>query len=713
MAATITHSMDRISELEDEQGIIRARLEESVVKERLSRDIYQNPNSGFRELYANEARACRRAAALNKFNEYKPRINVTLDYSNRNLIIHGVNSLGMPLQRFRDVLAVLGETDNDSGSEIGQFGMGHMSFRALSDNILFETYSLESSERYSYLGNGDQYEKLPEPKGLVSTGTRVTVTLRDQVQIDKLEQYARSVCKYSDVDTHLTVLDEDGNTLKEAEQINTFSDLGTVPSNFFGIPVEVEEEDFYIAGTVSSKETARSSPTILLLRMPIQATMLERSLGIFSKCVLDIRDERKYTPAADRERLTDEAQMRLLDKIKARLREAISPKLDIENLDDFRNSPCSGFYYNDIYDTALAEFYSPSTRTKEISEIINFRGKRNGDSEPVKLGNLIQQSKNVFFSRSVAKEYEHVLQKEYEDAAVFKFASKWQENNREDDLRLLRKYGIRTDTEAEFQRIKAKLGSEWKIGLEPRTDSGPSAPYYITTHESWVVSIERYGNSYHYLSHRANSEYRTSWIDTEKVIFIQNELAKYLDILAEVNCSYKLTKANPKRIHNALTLEKFVQNLGDKELQTSEGKITFRHVIDKGVPLEILVYDDSGLSERYKPDFRIFMALEPDEAFELAVFCTYHGARYRILQVVSEDMFYKIVGRSRSSYFGKTWEGRDSYEPDKMCVANCAFHVASALEDRELVEMYLFAMEDETNAAKAMEYRDFVMSLRK
>ena len=202
--------------------------------------------------------------------------------------------------------------------------MGHLSFRALSDNILFESYSLETGERYSYLGNGEVYEKLPDPKGLASTGTRVTVTLRDQGQMDKLEQYARSVCAYSDVDTFLTVLDEDGNAIKEAEQVNTLSDLGKLSSNFFGIPIEIEDENFYISGTVASKETTRSSPIILLIRIPIQAVILERSLGLFSKCVLNIKDERRYKPAADRERLTDEAQTLLLQKIKSRLKEELA-----------------------------------------------------------------------------------------------------------------------------------------------------------------------------------------------------------------------------------------------------------------------------------------------------------------------------------------------------------------------------------------------------
>ena len=51
-------------------------------------------------------------------------------------------------------------------------------------------------------------------------------------------------------------------------------------------------------------------------------------------------------------------------------------------------------------------------------------------------------------------------------------------------------------------------------------------------------------------------------------------------------------------------------------------------------------------------------------------------------------------------------------EPDKMCIANCAFHVAAALRNKDLAEMYLSAMEDESNVAKARRYRDFVLFLR-
>jgi hypothetical protein len=706
--ATVSVSEDRISKLEDDQGIIRARLEEGVVRQRLSRDIYSNPNSGFRELYANEVRACRRATALNPQNTHKPRVSISLDYSNRNLVIHGVNSLGMSLQKFKDVLAVLGETDNDSGSEIGQFGMGHLSFRALSDNILFESYSLESAEKYSYLGNGEIYERLPEPKGLTSTGTRVTVTFRDQVQIDKLEQYVRSVCAYSEVDTYLTVLDEDGNALKETEQINTFADLSKVPSSFFGIPIEIEDDDFYISGTIASNDTARSDPTILLIRIPIQGKILERSLELFSKFVFNVKNERKYRPAADRERLTDEAQTQLLQKINSRLKQVLASKLDIKTLDDFRNSPCPAFYYRDVEDKAVSEFYQASNETKEISEIINLEVKRNGDSEPVKLGNLVQQSKNLFFSNSVVKEYDHVLQKEYEDAVVFKFASRWKQQNCDDYRRLLLKYGIRTDSEEEIRRIKIKLGREWREGLEPEPRTEPGAPYQITTHESWTVNVERYGSTYHYLSQRANSSDRTAWLNMEKVIFIPDDLSKYLDILTAVDCTYKLTKASPKRIPGAMTLEKFIAKISAKEVETSEGRKTFSQISDSGKSVEVLVYDEARLAKVYSPDEGIFVPLEADEAFELAVFCAYFGRYCKIHQVIREGDFYKVVGKSRSSYFSKSWDGRESYEPDKMYVANCAFHVASAVGDKDLVEIYLCAMEGELDASA---YRDFVISL--
>lgn len=710
--ATLAISEDRISKLEDSNGIIRARLEETVVRQRLSRDIYSNPNSGFRELYANEVRACHRAEALNSEVE-KSRIMITLDYSNRNLVLHGVNSLGIPLGRFKEVVAVLGESDNDSANETGQFGLGLNSFQALSDNILFECFSLESGENYSYLGDGEKYERLPEPS-LDSTGTRVTVTLRESLDMGRLESYIRTVCLYSSVDTYLTVLDEDGNSVKELEKLNTCENLSDAISSSYGIPIEIDEEDFYLKGILAPRiSEGRPLPTILLLRIPIQGKTVANSLALFHSCIVNINDERKYKPAADRERLRDDAQETLVQKINQGLKDSLPKALDLTTLDDFRDSPCHDFYYA----SGETSLYKPAKETQEISSIINYHVKGNGDGkDSIKLGELILQSKNLFLSSSVVKEYEHILRKEYDDAIVFKPAYR---NYLDSYTReLFAKYGIRTDTEQEFQRIKTKLGRAWKEGLNSETRTEPDAPYYITVHQSHVISEERYGNTTHYLSERADSEFRTSWID-EKVIFIPGgELSKYLNILREVDCSYKLTKANPRKITGALTLEKFVGNIGINETETNEGKtMTFEEIVRRGKRVEVMVYDNPSLSGERRPDAKtIFLALDPDRAFEIAVLCTYLGVDYRIKSVIPEHEFFEATGKSRSSFFSKerdTGYGReDSYEPDAMFVANCAYHIALGIRDKGLVQLYLSAMEGNTNGNKAGEYRDFLFSLQ-
>ncbi len=111
-----------LTELADSNGVIKAKIDEAVVKERLSTGIYSNPRSAIRELYANELRACRES----RRRGLSPTIDVTINWKERTLTIHGIDSLGITRKKFVDVLAVLGETDNQSGTEIWQWGIGHL-----------------------------------------------------------------------------------------------------------------------------------------------------------------------------------------------------------------------------------------------------------------------------------------------------------------------------------------------------------------------------------------------------------------------------------------------------------------------------------------------------------------------------------------------------------------------------------------------------------
>ena len=145
--------------------------------------------------------------------------------------------------------------------------------------------------------------------------------------------------------------------------------------------------------------------------------------------------------------------------------------------------------------------------------------------------------------------------------------------------------------------------------------------------------------------------------------------------------------------------------------------MSFEEMIRSGKHVEVLVYDDRSLSEGRKSDEKtIFLALDSDSAFEIAVLCTYFGVDCRIESVIHENEFFEATGKSRSSFSSKervTGYGReDSYEPDVMFVANCAYHVALGIRDKGLVQLYLSAMEGSTNGNKAREYRDFLFSLQ-
>ena len=104
-----------------ENGMIQVKLEEEVVKQRVSHELYEKPSSGFRELFANELRACH--TAKNKYGA-NPRIEVTINPFEKKLSIQGYDSMGMSTELFLNVGRYLGRSDNFSGKEPGQFGFG-------------------------------------------------------------------------------------------------------------------------------------------------------------------------------------------------------------------------------------------------------------------------------------------------------------------------------------------------------------------------------------------------------------------------------------------------------------------------------------------------------------------------------------------------------------------------------------------------------------
>ena len=692
MASTI------FSELADSSGIVKAKLDESAIKERLSSSIHSNLNSAFRELYANELKACREAQKKG----LNPTVEITLNMKERTLELQGVDSLGMTKEEFTSTLAVLG-----AGGTVS--GLGYLAFRIFSDMILFEVYSFVSGEMFAFLGNGDVYQSVPQSRPLEKTGTRVTVTLRSDINMRRLLEEISDICTYSDIDTFLTVIDEDGRKNGTTKVNRALTD------SIYPVLINIQDEDLEFVTSTSINKNQPTECKVLLDRLPIQAPLIEKALPFVSS-ILNIKDERKYPPTIDRERLTEQAQKDVIEKVKQKLKEKLPDVLDLKTLDDFRNSLFFHSFYTDRRYAEIKDLYSPSPETLEIIDIINLKvsaiSQNEDESFTCYFWTLLDHSNNIFYSETLSKGMLYVLGQKYNKVCLFKINT----SNKEYYIRLLKKYGIRFDAKEEYQQIIASLPDGWQKNI-PKSSTDDKLPNEITIHRSYV---REYYKDRHYFRRlvRDVSRYITPYGLT-KVIFVE-KLSDYLPILNEVNSSYMLSKLEKKgwaEYEDVITLEKFVNSLQKKEVDTSEGRITFDDLRKKEKRLKILIYNDQRLASLYKPkEGEIFIVANDDTAFELAVFSIYNGIRYEIHNIIPKDDFSEATGMSRMHYFNRFYydewgNEKESYEPDLMTIANCAFHVALAVKDKDLTMLYLKAVENTDNTVKAIEERDFVLKL--
>ena len=139
---------DDFDSIADGDGNIRAELHSETILRTLAERIYNDYNSAIRELYNNEARACR--TARDKYGA-KPSINIIINSIDRSIVLQGIDSLGITKAVFSQVLRIVGKSGNLSGKEVGQFGMGFISYALLTDMMLLETFARETRQEYAFI----------------------------------------------------------------------------------------------------------------------------------------------------------------------------------------------------------------------------------------------------------------------------------------------------------------------------------------------------------------------------------------------------------------------------------------------------------------------------------------------------------------------------------------------------------------------------------
>ena len=186
----------------DENGWLPLGFDPGVV-DTLS-TLYGHWTSGLRELYANLVASCKRAA-----KEYGATPGILIAIDGRTITMADIDSCGMSRRVFEEGIAVAGNTGNDDPHSPGQWGLGSLSFVMMADEMLIESHSRATGERFSVQAlRGGRFRTggLPEP-GFDWHGTRMTLQLRDGLDVEDAVKAAAGIASMSGVPTALLVTD--------------------------------------------------------------------------------------------------------------------------------------------------------------------------------------------------------------------------------------------------------------------------------------------------------------------------------------------------------------------------------------------------------------------------------------------------------------------------------------------------------------------------
>tara|TARA_B110000438_G_scaffold302663_1_gene361082 strand:- start:390 stop:2699 length:2310 start_codon:yes stop_codon:yes gene_type:complete len=396
-------------DITDENGNINIIINSEVIGQTLAKKIYTSWTSGLRELYNNEARACRTAKKMGG----NPSIVITVDPndSSRKITIQGVDSLGITKAMFNKVLRVIGTSGNTDGEEIGQYGMGFISYALMTDALLMETWSRETNEHYAMLcDSGLKFKPIPldttnDVNTMSEYGTKLTMTCNDDVKWAELCGKVQLLARFSQIPTKLIILDNIyGNSyryddehqqdwekgvyeldsykngmeyLKDEDNTQWLKNTTNEDSEkvLFYDEITIDNEDYRFDGIMVIKSTryggvnmithSRTTPLLLV------GTSIDTNVGIkgMHSSIINIKNERKYSPVASRDALENSAVDLLQDQINNDLSLYLE-KYNIETIEEYNNSIHKCILADDpMYE--LIDYLSRGS--KDISRTLNTR----------------------------------------------------------------------------------------------------------------------------------------------------------------------------------------------------------------------------------------------------------------------------------------------------------------------------------------------------
>jgi len=736
--------------------IVKIRLKESAVAHQIAVGLYKSPQAGFRELYSNERRAA--YIAREKFGA-NPKIEVTLNPEQGQLIIQGRDSLGITAQVFADVLRWMGRTTNDDGSQVGQFGWGFFALWTLANSVKLETYARETNECYGVTAhNAEAFTLLPDEEVTIEEyGTRIQIDLKKEIDLVDLAKWIERNCKYSDVETHLTITKDITSTNSWGYTSvrleggcrrldGTFKEqLERRIANCCGgdrviYDVELDAEDFYfygvIAGDGEHAQISNWGKDILLLRVPIESPEADSLKLPFTFWVLNVKNERAYQPTPDRDRFIEGALKPIMEKLQAFLQIKLR-ELNIASLDDYRRATWKGIYtrlheplsgFLDAHTHSLATLLSTTvicpkppedTAVEEESNSWQYwRFRCNHRTKAYmfeRLGRIASRSRNLFYYEMPRREdgkevvpakrmgvIKAILCTKYRDAEIFTCPSSsdaWHTDGEIPKLdNLLRKLkeagGVPLHAKREAEHIKRELGGEWR-----RICGLPEAPRRKPPPVDWVI---------HKRSERGRVEpkrVKIGFIPAD-VLRVPSNLKRYIEALQLVESKYGVTK-DYKALRGGIALRDFVESVKDKTVHAKRDvHLTFHEIGNTQTQIVIYFTDRFEILRLYDASSDgVLVAADGDEAFELMAYLTSKGKEYTAIRHPDDETFRKKTGFDLNEITGDYPSIGDSNRATIAYIGGCEIKMP------ELRTLFLHAVKETHGAGEAEWYLKSTLTL--
>ena len=350
------------------------KLDEKVIFQRVAKELYKYPSSAIRELLVNAIGHGARKANEKYGEDNKAYVDIHLHPHERHLTITDVRGAGMTHSQIKSLMSYVGRSGNMDSKTAGQFGMGYFSHLKIADSCIVETRVREAYEYkgkmvhcMAYLNNrGWQWQKTnttDEDVDLEEPGTRISLTLNNDIDIYDVIRTIKAVAQYQDIMVELTLDDDYGKMSAGKVEIPQTADLADIHEERDDQEVIIlDDEEVYFKAVMykgNYGNMARDAPKVILLaRVPIEVD--DGMIPNFSGYILNIKDERKYMPLPDRERLAQKSEQALKAKLETLFKDHFG-KLTATTAEELEAMPYKMpvLYMNQLN---IARFFTQATK---------------------------------------------------------------------------------------------------------------------------------------------------------------------------------------------------------------------------------------------------------------------------------------------------------------------------------------------------------------